>query len=218
MGETIPEIQARCARQTIALLQQQLDAVTRERDEARAERDAAASAAALADAAQGLHLPAHQRGHVQGVGLPAPDQEPPHATGGPAMSDNNGWPDAARPGVPLNPERDGWHWLQAPEGQPWCWFWMVASGKGAWCDDDTGDFEPPEAVAEMRYIGPCLTPSDVAAREAQARREALEEALRAVEQDMRGERVAGGDGGTYTVRLPDIGRVRRALLAAEAQP
>jgi hypothetical protein len=26
--------------------------------------------------------------------------------------DNNGWPDPARPGVPLNPDQEGWHWVQ----------------------------------------------------------------------------------------------------------
>lgn len=28
------------------------------------------------------------------------------------MSDNNGWPYPARPGVPLNPDQERWHWLK----------------------------------------------------------------------------------------------------------
>jgi hypothetical protein len=30
------------------------------------------------------------------------------------MTTTNGWPGV--PGVPLNPERDGWHWLKTGHG------------------------------------------------------------------------------------------------------
>jgi hypothetical protein len=49
------------------------------------------------------------------------------------MSGNN-WPDPARPGVPMNPDRDGWHWLTRKNGlwpEPWRWN-PDADGRGAW--------------------------------------------------------------------------------------
>lgn len=81
---------------------------------------------------------------------------------------NNGWP--SRPGVPLHPERDGWHWVGGtvqPSG--WdadCQEWLSASG--GWIK--------PADLAHHRYIGPCLTPAEVSAALADARAQALEEA------------------------------------------
>jgi len=85
------------------------------------------------------------------------------------MSDN-GWP--GTPGVPLNPERDGWHWIS------------LLGGKNAqvieWFSDamrwDETDWTTDDFGLHTRYLGPCLTPAEVAARIAQARRDALEEA------------------------------------------
>lgn len=77
-----------------------------------------------------------------------------------------GWPDAARPGVPQNSERDGWHWLHHPEDlrhvpTPW------DAAHAAWC---SGGMHSPQGVVDLgyRYLGPCLTPAEVAAREAAA--------------------------------------------------
>lgn len=94
------------------------------------------------------------------------------------MSDNNGWHDPARPGVPLNPERDGWHWLE----------WMDYCGtkptgiidQFKWERDGYWDRTTHRSArywACWRYLGPCLTPVEVDARVAQARRDALEEAM-----------------------------------------
>ena len=83
-----------------------------------------------------------------------------------------GWPDPTRPGVPLNPERDGWHWLRRNDSggvvaTVWCW----GFGWG----------EPIEDTHAWTYLGPCLTPSEVQSQLAAARRAALEEAANIVE-------------------------------------
>jgi hypothetical protein len=86
------------------------------------------------------------------------------------MTENNGWP--GKPGVPLNPERDGWHWLQErhpwsrPEPVEWCSKPGVWRGKG-----------PPEMAMQsaVRYIAPVLTPAEVDAR-------VKEEAARLIKQ------------------------------------
>ena len=114
--------------------------------------------------------------------LPAPALRSPGRVG--AMSDANGWPDASKPGRPLNPERDGWHWLCAAVGigAPYPMLWS-ADGK-AW---DTGDgwvfCTDPALTERQRYLGPCLLPEEVAAREAAAAAEEREAcALIAVER------------------------------------
>ena len=81
-----------------------------------------------------------------------------------------GWPD--KPGVPLNPERDGWHWLgDDRHPQPVLWLAEFAS----WSD---GTMHSPQSVVGLgfRYIGPCLLPSEVAVREEAARRDERREA------------------------------------------
>jgi hypothetical protein len=98
------------------------------------------------------------------------------------MTDNN-WPDPARPGVPMNPERDGWHWVQrvdkgfVPSPRIVLWTDDWASGQFSW---DAVGYEADEQKLgrDFRYLGPCLTPAEVDARVAQARRDALEEAAR----------------------------------------
>jgi len=93
------------------------------------------------------------------------------------MTDNNNWPDPARPGVPVNPERDGWHWLEwmdycgtKPTGMIDQFKW---ERDGYW---DRTTHRSARYWACWRYIGPCLTPAEVDARVQQARRDALEEA------------------------------------------
>jgi hypothetical protein len=105
------------------------------------------------------------------------------------MSDDNGWPDPARPGVPLNPERDGWHWVQrvdrgfvqSPRIILWTNDW--SSGQFSW--DAIGYSSAPEQKLgrDFRYLGLCLTPADVDARVKEARRDALEEAARVAENE-----------------------------------
>lgn len=85
------------------------------------------------------------------------------------MSDNNGWP--GKPGVPLSPERDGAHRLRHLEsGLERDALWACG---GTWLDVD-GSFSIPHAAAFYAYLGPCLTPAEVDARVAQARREERE--------------------------------------------
>lgn len=79
------------------------------------------------------------------------------------MSDANGWPDATRPGVPLNPEKLARHWLESASGgtlEPCFWhptlhFW-----------DAFGTPRSPKEIMRegWRYLGPCLTPSEVTQR------------------------------------------------------
>lgn len=85
------------------------------------------------------------------------------AGGGAAMTD-------AWDGRPQNPERDGWHWVawagNAPDPTFWtphgperrgpCWHW----------DDDW--MGPGWVCSNATYLGPCLTPAEVAAQVAAA--------------------------------------------------
>jgi hypothetical protein len=100
-------------------------------------------------------------------------------------SDPNGWPDASKPGVPLNPERDGWHWvLQDTYGFPVRW----DAAAEAW---HTRTFILPHVFAELRdYLGPCLTPAALAAALVKAKREGMEEAAKIA--DAHAGRVTGG--------------------------
>ena len=67
-------------------------------------------------------------------------------------------------GVPLNPERDGWHWISTlPQLPPSPWRWSVADGVGDWFAPGSRWCSPLGAVACHTYLGPCLTPADHAA-------------------------------------------------------
>lgn len=143
------------------------------------------------------------------------------------MSDTQnpgGWPDAARPGVPMEPERDGahvlmvgldgmrivhWHAAQqhyttGPHGSPIPAEWMAAAHTG------------------HRYYGLCLTPAEVAAREAAARREgflaALEMAERRCEDAARYVRLRARSGEDHTVAstYEQAGAMVRALPVPDA--
>jgi len=111
------------------------------------------------------------------------------------MSDNNGWP--GKPGVPLNPEKTGWHWLSGALERPAAFEWLAH--KQAWlfhrAQPEDQAMAPP-AFGSWTYLGPCLTPAEVESHKhaaviayanllnlpappnliAQARRDALEEA------------------------------------------
>lgn len=75
-------------------------------------------------------------------------------------------------GRPLNPERDGWHWLDA-DGPVLC-EWRVSRGwmDETWCTH----------AADLVYLGPCLTPSEVAAQVEQALWDGIEAAMRVVSE------------------------------------
>ena len=93
--------------------------------------------------------------------------------------DNNGWP--GEPGVPLNPDQEGWHWVQrvdkgfVPSPRIILWTDDWTSRQFSW---DAVGYEADERKLgrDFRYLGPCLTPAEVEARVKQARRDALEEA------------------------------------------
>ena len=77
----------------------------------------------------------------------------------------NTWPDPARPGVPLNPEKDGWHWMKARsdnlnatwrEKFPAQW----TAGNRHWIH---GTYAPEYAAENWIYLGPVLTPDEAAA-------------------------------------------------------
>ena len=82
------------------------------------------------------------------------------------------WPDPARPGVPLNPEQRGWHWLSC-QNMPFLVFW-----NGEVLQDSlSGQSIKPDVLSPVySYLGPALTPDEVQERAAQVRRGALEEA------------------------------------------
>lgn len=66
-------------------------------------------------------------------------------------------------GRPERPERDGWHWLQAKSGdEPECGYWCAEQWRiGTW-------MQSPWVASKWRYLGPCLTPDEVTAREVAA--------------------------------------------------
>ena len=99
----------------------------------------------------------------------------------------NGWP--GKPGVPMNPEKDGWHWLMRKNEQfleVWEWnagpLGAVAEygdqSIGAWLESEGGG-QPEEMAKWYRYLGPCLTHDQATAL--QARVAELEGALRQIE-------------------------------------
>ena len=94
---------------------------------------------------------------------------------------NNGWP--GKPGVPLNPEKDGWHWaslLGDRHPQIIEWFSDAMQWDGGWTTEDFGQ--------HFRYLGPVLDPDEATALQdriaeleaalATARREGMEEAAK----------------------------------------
>lgn len=83
-----------------------------------------------------------------------------------------GWPFPDRIGVPLNPERDGWHWISSwvpsqgwKERMPWCAKWIAE--RKVWAEvevDELGsmaDWAPARIASEFNYMAPCFTPSEV---------------------------------------------------------
>lgn len=78
-------------------------------------------------------------------------------------------------GRPENPERDGWHWVRTVcGGEPAPMEWTslrTVDNVRVWLTRD-GYTSPQEAAEQWVYLGPCLTPAEVEARVAAARREA----------------------------------------------
>jgi hypothetical protein len=76
----------------------------------------------------------------------------------------SGWPDKTRPGVPLNPERCEWHWID--NGRQFPAVWLPTAN--VWNGDGSNVSARTAAKRGWIYIGPCLTPAELAAREAAA--------------------------------------------------
>jgi hypothetical protein len=89
--------------------------------------------------------------------------------------DNNGWP--GKPGVPLNPERDGWHWFVRGD-----FYSLALWHRGHFTFQDTTAWPEEFSQLDMAYVGPCLTPAEMEARVKEARRHALEEAALRLEE------------------------------------
>jgi len=75
----------------------------------------------------------------------------------------NAWPNTARPGEPADTARP-WHWLarlddggQAPVPLGW------NSAARQWLSWDGTALAPQEAARRFRYLGPAMTPAEVAA-------------------------------------------------------
>jgi hypothetical protein len=105
------------------------------------------------------------------------------------VTDPNGWPDPQRPGVPLNPERGGWHWLRDDERRVTEQVFIARWNFDAWAQRwywETGSLVRAEyAGKEWHYIGPCLTPAEVAALVAQSRAEGYAKADEMFARDTR---------------------------------
>lgn len=98
--------------------------------------------------------------------------------------DNNGWP--GEPGVPLNPERDGYHWCERDGGlEPRFW----SSGQQLWAGSRNSWISPKMLLALFGYAGPCLTPAEVEARIVIARKDALEKCILICDAVARANRV-----------------------------
>ncbi len=89
------------------------------------------------------------------------------------MTDPNpgGWPDAARPGYPKDPERTGPHALRDASGLTCILLWQ-----SPWWISGWGHIarKPSEAALTFSYLGPCHTPAEVAAQVEAARRDERE--------------------------------------------
>ncbi|WP_426957260.1 hypothetical protein [Muricoccus radiodurans] len=121
------------------------------------------------------------------------------------------WPDPARPGVPLHPERDGWHWLQsrqrAEAPRPARWHARPAPNPGGW---DEPWLTPKHVAWADHYLGPCLTPEDVAALQDGARRAETRAMIKAADMlDLTVSEIRSATGELQ----PGVLRAVRAVLA-----
>jgi hypothetical protein len=80
------------------------------------------------------------------------------------MTTTTGWP--GKPGVPLNPEKDGWHWVEIIHGiskpRPRLWWSKI----DRWKLSDKALISPSEFAERWRYLAPCLTPDQATALQA----------------------------------------------------
>lgn len=82
-------------------------------------------------------------------------------------------------GRPQNPERDGPHWIIGWNGKLFVAEWDATGEDWFWAGGD--ESAVGVVAAGWGYAGPCLTPAEVEARVAAARREGIEMAAREME-------------------------------------
>jgi hypothetical protein len=90
------------------------------------------------------------------------------------------WPNPEQPGVPLNPEKNGWHWLTSlhtGKEQPWRWY---ARGQLWNWNGDTASPTPASMAKNYSYGGVCHTPAEVVELMKIARQETFNELAAAV--------------------------------------
>ncbi len=73
----------------------------------------------------------------------------------------NGW--LGKPGVPLNPEKDGWHWVSMLGGKDNAQAMEWLGPEIGW---DETDWTTEDFGLHARYLGPCLTPDEATALQA----------------------------------------------------
>ncbi len=80
------------------------------------------------------------------------------------MPNKNGWPDASKPGVPLNPEKDGIHALLLPHHHiPFGVRWRASDRE--FFTMNTGSIVTDAVKAIAIYVGQIITPSEAQHRE-----------------------------------------------------
>jgi hypothetical protein len=84
------------------------------------------------------------------------------------MTEIIGWP--GKPGVPLNPEQDGPHWLKGYTEDACMW-----QDEGWYIPGYSHKLDAETVAARYSYIAPVLTPAEVDARIATAHKEWLAE-------------------------------------------
>jgi hypothetical protein len=70
----------------------------------------------------------------------------------------NGWPNPDKPGYPVDPETDGWHWLANSRNLPCPWMWIAETREWGHAQ---GDMISSEYMSNAKYLGPALTPAEV---------------------------------------------------------
>ena len=91
---------------------------------------------------------------------------------------NNGWP--GKPGVPMNPEKDGWHWVVSFDAEKTIVFWHGENqgNKGYW------DGYPLWIAQDWTFLGPVLLPDEASALQKRADQSALGYAREARRADL----------------------------------
>jgi hypothetical protein len=107
------------------------------------------------------------------------------------MTDQNGWPDASKPGYPKHPERSGHHALRSRAQPEIVWFVEWVARQCGWRLGQGPSIMPESLARYWTYDTALYTEAEVAA----AQREGMEEAIRII---LSGKEVAHTEGTTIT--------------------